>query len=283
MIQKTIGLYSATSNQSPFNKDTLIIEVGNFHVVCLVKSEKNKSITAFEFFKIEVDNNDWSEIFYELRTNSDLMDKSYNNTLVFYHFEQSVLIPAYKFNASVTEAYLNLIHGEAENSLVKTEMIVLGGEKIYNAFRISKSLQESVNRNFLSLSEHHIYSGILNYTFSDSVDKSTDVLLVNFYYKHLVITAVKNNQLQIIQSYSFETTEDVLYHLLNIAEKFKMAIDQCNLTVSGILDTNDLVFKNIQQYFRNVHLNTIDFDNSSLEKFSAYPSHYFTPFFNLMA
>ncbi len=283
MIQKTIGLYSATSNQSPFNKDTLIIEVGNFHVVCLVKSEKNKSITAFEFFKIEVDNNDWSEIFYELRTNSDLMDKSYNNTLVFYHFEQSVLIPAYKFNASVTEAYLNLIHGEAENSLVKTEMIVLGGEKIYNAFRISKSLQESVNRNFLSLSEHHIYSGILNYTFSDSVDKSTDVLLVNFYYKHLVITAVINNQLQIIQSYSFETAEDVLYHLLNIAEKFKMAIDHCNLTVSGILDTNDLVFKNIQQYFRNVHLNTIDFENSSLEKFSAYPSHYFTPFFNLMA
>ncbi len=283
MIQKTIGLYNDSSAHSPFNKDTLVIEVGNEHVVCLVKSEDNQKITAFEFFKIELDNNDWEDIFYELRTNSGLMDKSYNETQVFYHVNEVVLVPAYKYNSSVIEAYLNLMFGENEKTVAKTDSISVEEEKIYTVYRINETLQETINRNFLSIKEHHVYNGILNATTATGLSNMPMYMHVNFYSNHCIICAFKNKQLQIVQSFPFATADDVLYSIMNVADKFKLDAANTNITVAGTLNTNDETFKKLVQYFKNLRLTVVDVNQSSLEKLSMYPLHYFSPYFNLQA
>ncbi|MCU0322983.1 MAG: DUF3822 family protein, partial [Chitinophagaceae bacterium] len=219
MIQKTIGLYSESTGHSPFNKDTLVVEVCHQHIVCLVKSETNQNITAFEFFKIELDQNDWEDIFYEVRINSGLMDKSYNNTQIFYHFNEAVLVPAYKYNDSSNEAFLNLIFGESEKAVLKTESLQVNGEKIFTVYRIHQALQDTIHRNFLSVTEHHVYNGILNGLLSSFKNKPTDCIVVHFYDKHFIVIAIKNMQLQIIQSFNYTTPEDALYHILNISNK----------------------------------------------------------------
>jgi hypothetical protein len=282
MIQKTIGLYSESTGYSPFNKDTLVVEVCHQHIVCLVKSETNQNITAFEFFKIELDQNDWEDIFYEVRINSGLMDKSYNNTQIFYHFNEAVLVPAYKYNDSSNEAFLNLIFGESEKAILKTESLQVNGEKIFTVYRIHPALEETIHRNFLSISEHHVYNGILNGVLNNATHKIADCIYVNFYYKHFVVVAVKNKQLQIIQSFDFTTAEDALYYILNISNKFNVSTND-TLLLSGIFETNDPLFKYLQQQFKNVLLTVVNEEQCSLEKLAAYPSHYFSPFFNLQA
>lgn len=283
MIQKTIGLYNEASAHSPFSKDTLIIEVSNGHVACLVKSEEEQKITAFEFFNIELDNNDWEEVFYELRTNSGLMDKSFTETLVFYHVQEAVLVPAYKYNSSVNDAYLNLLFGEDEKTIVQAKSLTVEEEKIYVVYRINQTLHETVNRNFLSIQEFHLYNGVLNFITSDGMNKEAEYLHINFYAKHFVVSAFKNKQLQIIQSFSFTTSDDVLYNILNVADKFKLSTVHLKLSVAGNINTNEEVFKKLSNYFRQIKVLNVTMQQSALEKLSAYPLHYFSPYFNLQA
>lgn len=283
MIQKTIGLYNEASAHSPFSKDTLIIEVSNEHVACLVKSEDEQKVTAFEFFTIELDNNDWEEVFYELRTNSGLMDKSYTETLVFYHVQEAVLVPAYKYNSSVNDAYLNLLFGEEEKTIVQAKSLTVEDEKIYVVYRVNRTLHETINRNFLSVQEYHSYNGVLNFITSEGINKEAAFMHINFYAEHCVIAAFKNKQLQIIQRFDFATADDVLYNILNVADKFKLTTNNLKLNVAGTINTNDEVFKKIVNYLKQVKLVNVTMQQSALEKLSAYPLHYFSPYFNLQA
>lgn len=283
MIQKTIGLYNEASAHSPFSKDTLIIEVSNEHVACLVKSEDEEKVTAFEFFTVELDNNDWEEVFYELRTNSGLMDKSYTQTLVFYHVQEAVLVPAYKYNSSVNDAYLNLLFGEDDTTIVQAKSLTVEDEKIYVVYRVNQTLHETINRNFLSIQEYHLYNGILNFITSEGMNKEAEYMHINFYAQHCVISAFKNKQLQIIQSFSFTTADDVLYNILNVADKFKLIPATLRLVVAGTINTNEEVFKKLSSYFKQIKLLPVALQQTSLEKLSAYPLHYFSPYFNLQA
>jgi hypothetical protein len=282
MIQKTIGIYNDSSDHSPFNRDTLVVEVSKKHVVCLVKNEKDQKITALEFFKIEVEHNDWEDIFYELRTNSGLMDKSYNETEVFYHFDESVLIPAFKFSNNAVDGYLNLVFGEEEKSLVKSDSLNLNEESIYVSYRINQSLHDAVHRNFLSIKEQHIYSGLLKDLYSNEI-KAGDNLYINFYDNQFIICAIKNKKLQLIQSIPFNTADDVLYQVLNIVKQFNFSTTTVLLSIAGMIDTNEILFKNLKQHFSHLFLTVADTETFDLEKLAAYPLHYFTPFFNLQA
>lgn len=283
MIQKTIGLYNEASAHSPFSKDTLIIEVSNEHVACLVKSEDEEKVTAFEFFTVELDNNDWEEVFYELRTNSGLMDKSYTQTLVFYHVQEAVLVPAYKYNSSVNDAYLNLLFGEDDTTIVQAKSLTVEDEKIYVVYRVNQTLHETINRNFLSIQEYHLYNGILNFVTSEGMNKEAEYMHINFYAQHCVISAFKNKQLQIIQSFSFTTADDVLYNILNVADKFKLTPATMRLAIAGTINTNEEVFKKLSSYCKQIKLLPVALQQTSLEKLSVYPLHYFSPYFNLQA
>lgn len=282
MIQKTISIYSDTHSHSPFNHDTLVVEINNNHIACLVKAEKDNNVSAFEFFKIENEDDSWDDIFYELRTHSTLIDKSYNNTQIFYHLPESVIIPASKFTDGNQANYISLIHGIDDDAVLLQDAIKLK-EPVYNIYRVNKNLHETVNRNFLSIKEYHTYTGIINYLFLANKAKEVNFINVKFYNKDFIISVVKNNQLQIIQSFDYQNAEEVLYHLLNVADKFGLPGINIYLTIGGAIDVQGKVFNLIQSYFNNIHLEN-SFNNTAIvDKMATHSSHNFTPFFNLQA
>lgn len=282
MIQKTIGLYNENNTHSPFNKDRLMVEVCNQHIACWIKSEANETITAFEFFKIELDQNDWEDIFYELRVNSGLIDKSYHSTQIFYHFDEVVLVPAYKYNSAINDAFLNVIYGEEEKKIIKSSQLTINGEKVYTVYRIPEALENTIQRNFISITEHHVYNGIINGLLDSKINHDDSFIVVQFYYKHFIVAAFKNKQLQIIQSFDFTIAEDALYYILNIANKFGLTTSN-NLLLGGIVETKDAIFKYLQQQFKDTFVINLAKEQNELEKLLIYPLHYFTPFFNLKA
>lgn len=282
MVQKTIGLYNDATPHSPFNEDTLVIEIGLLHVACFVKSTKENTVSAFEFYKIEVDGNDWQDIFYEIRTNSGLLDKNYSATNVFYNFEETVLVPGFKFYAGTVGNFISLIYGENENDVVKFDALTINEERIYNAYRINSSLHETVQRNFLAINEYHSYTSLLLDHF-DRKEKAPDALHVSFYDEKLVVIVVKQTKLQLVQSFHYETKEDVLYYLLNIAKQFKMMPEFDLLTIAGFVEEGGKIPSLLKSYFGNVIFYQLDSNATSLEKFATHPAHFFTSIIKLSA
>jgi len=280
MVQKTIGIYGDTSSFSPFNEDTLIMEIGNEHIACLVKNVKTGTITAFEFFKVQLEGNDWDDIFYEIRTNSGLLDKSYAATKVYYNIAENSFIPSYKFTDTNAELFLSLVHGNDEKSTIYHDE-VKGNADFVNAYRIKNNLLETVNRNFLSMQSKHVYTSILDSVFEDDTIGRSILMKVQFYDSYFIATVIRSGKLQLMQRFSYQLPEDVLYHLLNIVEKFELV--GVRLQLSGFIDLESAIYTYLQQHFTDIYVEEVNAEEPMNQKMGNYPLHYFSPFFNLQA
>ena len=84
------------------------------------------------------------------------------------------------------------------------------------------------------------------------------------------------DQLQILQHFNFVTTEDVLYHILNVVEKYRLDVTEVMVNVSGYLDVNASIWVELKKHFLEISIEESAVAN---EVHSDFPSHYFTPFF----
>lgn len=278
MLQKTIGIYGDSSSYSPFNDDTLIVEICNEHIACLVKNVKSNSVSAFELFKVEVENGDWDEIFYELRINSGLLDKSYAATKIYYNLHENVFIPSYKFTQSNAEVFLALVHGDNPQGSIFHDNLTDGADFV-NAYRIKDNLLNTVNSNFLNVKTGHVYTSILNNILEEG-NRET-LLKVQFYDAYFIATVLRGNKLQLMQRFCYGTPEDVLYHLLNIVEQFELV--GARLQLSGFIELDSETYQYIQQHFTEVYMEEVSTEEPMNQKIVNYPLHYFSPFFNLQA
>lgn len=282
MVQKLIGFYGDSQAYTHFNKDNFFIEVSNHHYCCWVRTEKNNSIAAFEVFTIDEQLGfDWSDIFYELGKQSVLVDKSYNLVTLFYNTNENVLVPAYKFNAANADGYLDLLFGANENSVIKYDSIDFGGEAMYNVYRINAILSTMIKTNFLTITEFHTYTGLLKHVTINTNKQQGNCINLYFYNNTFIAIILKNNKLQIAQSFVYTTPEDVLYYCLNFTETYKIAKDADPLFVSGIVEQNGTILSLLKQHFASVYLAYPNANEIGFENNAEYPTHYFTPFFNL--
>ena len=92
------------------------------------------------------------------------------------------------------------------------------------------------------------------------------------------LVVLKGDQLQIAKSFYYETPEDIIYHILNIVDKYGLDVSEVILEVSGTLDSSSVTWKELGKYFLNISMekspsiSAVNANNADL------PSHYFTPF-----
>jgi hypothetical protein len=280
MVQKTIGFYNDTLPYSPFNEDTLLVEIGAGHFACLVKQAKTNTITSFELFTISLEETDWDDVFYEVRTNSGLLDKSYSKTNIFYNLPSYSLVPSYKYTEANADLFLQLIHGDDASAVLAHDVMSQEVDFVV-AYRVQKQLQETVNRNFLNTQTQHVCSSLLHKVLEEEKTKKSLLLQVQFYQDFFIATVCRSGKLQLVQHFAFTTPEDVLYTLLNIVSKLELV--GVSLVLSGFIDLNSTTYQYLQQNFTDIYLDEVLVEDDFREKMGNHPLHYFSPFFNLRA
>ena len=282
MVQKIIGLYSNNQAYTHFNKSNLFVEISNSHLAVCVRTESNNNIIAVEVFSInEQISFDWDDIFYEIRKQSVLLDKTYIIANIFYNNNESVLVPAYKFNAGTATGFLDIMFGSNDNCVEKYDSIDFWGEQMYNVYRINPALSTLIKTNFITITEFHTYSGLLKNLSIQKDNQQGDGLYVNFYNQSFIAFVIKNKKNQLIQTFKYTIPEDVLYYLLNLVENFKLVLTSDPLTISGMIEQNGTIIQLLQKHFANVYIASVDNSEIAFEQDTRYPLHYFTPFFNL--
>jgi hypothetical protein len=277
MTRKILSQYNEQEQITASETDQLIIVTGNNELACMVKGAFSGEIEGFELFRLEKDTSDWSDLFYELRADSRLLNKPFRNTHCYYNFEEAIMIPAHKFSAASAEDYLSLIYGESNSHDIKSDPV--GGAKMVNAYRIRKSIHETIGRHFLLYKPHHIYSKVADDLLSRK-DLAEDFMFVQLYHAHMVLAVVKKGELQLIQTFHFNKQEDILYHLLNCSGQFDFDTNISHLEISGMFETGSVIHKQIQPLF-----GLISFDSTEptgvFKHTTGYPPYYFTPYAKL--
>lgn len=276
MARKTIAFYPPTPI-STGNGKKLRVEIGPYHVACSV-SENDQPI-AFEFFELDNDINDWSDVFFELKTNSLLLDKNFGPVDICYNFKEALLIPVEKLSSAAAEDYLSLIHGESNRHDTKHDKLLFD-QGIVNVYRIKKTINDQAVRHFHLYQVQHIYSDILN-KLSTRNNGSGIELILQVYPQSIIAVLLIDQKLQFIQTFLYENTEDACFYLLSLLKEYGINTNDVQLDMCGFIAPHGDLHRRIQQLFSRRSFHNIPEAALLPGMMEEYHPHYFTPFFNV--
>ena len=280
MVQKSISSYLDLESQSPFNSDELIVNIGNTYIAMLVRLAGRQDASAFELFEFDKATDNWYNIFYSVRTQSKILDRSYNNTKVFYNLPENVLVPSEKFSEDAAESYLSMVHGDTINEAIQHDVLDIN-TPIVNVYRIKRILYEMVRTNFMMVQPKHLYTQLLENNLGGYNLHSGTSLKIQFYNKCILLMLLKDGKLQYIQSHSCLTQDDMLYYILSLLQQFHIQPADVKVELGGQIDTRSQYYDYIKKIFTNIQFEIVASEKLMKELKENYPPHYLSPYFNL--
>lgn len=201
----------------------------------------------------------------------EIFSGKFKKVCIVYSFCQSTLIPFSMYDPDKNEVLMDMMFGDlGQNETILTD--VLQDHAMYNCYRVPTALLEVMQTQFADASSSHQYSLLLK-----NAAVETDRLVVIFYTQKLVACLIKDGKFQLLNSYNFETPEDVSYTLLNICKQFN--ISDPHLIIHGLLEENSPLYKDIYKYFNDIELASLPSDSVYSDEIMKFPSHYFSYIF----
>ncbi|MFM8710167.1 MAG: DUF3822 family protein [Sphingomonadales bacterium] len=103
-------------------------------------------------------------------------------------------------------------------------------------------------------------------------------LLIDIGMETFRVLLLKNNRLQLFQTYPYASPADVLYYLLSICEAQLVSPVEVSVVLTGLFEQDSALYKELWQYFTQVELREAGFMADDL----SFPQHYFTTLNDLL-
>jgi hypothetical protein len=148
--------------------------------------------------------------------------------------------------------------------------------QVINQYSIPDEINKGIRQKFGNAEFYHVHSATLkDFTGFDAAEQ----LIVNISPKDFRVVVKKSGKLQLAQVYNYEASLDVVYYLLKIVTEFELNANDVLLVVSGLIEEESALYKELHQYFHNIR-----FANHGELKFEhPHPQHFFSTVFNLNA
>jgi hypothetical protein len=201
----------------------------------------------------------------------EILSGNFKKVCVVYSFCESVLIPFSLYNRGKNDVLMNMMFGDInETETILTD--VISDQSMYNCYRVPSAVVEVIQNQFPNASYTHQYLLLLKKSALEN-----DELTLIFYTQKVIVCLKKDGKYQLVNSFNFETPEDVSYYLLNICQQFQ--VNEPRLIIHGLIEENSPLFKNIYKYFNNIELASLPAENIYSEEILKFPSHYFSYIF----
>jgi hypothetical protein len=277
MSTMAFGIYSSEGGNAINTNELLIVEIGYSHMACLASGSDNM-ITGFELYTFSKEEVlDFENLFAGILAKSQMLNKTYTGTKLYINNEYALLIPAFKFDKAICNDYLNAVFGEEEKSNQQFDKID-NEANLINVFRYSEEWFNVLNHHFKMGDVNHSYTPIIGRVITAS--SNSTFIKVKFYPAYFIAIVIKEGVFQFIQSFIYQSSEDVLYYLLSISQRFNLNTTDLIIYVSGMIDLQSALHAQLEKFFGNIVVEEVDKSRLVIDV-SKHPSHYFTPFFNL--
>lgn len=207
-------------------------------------------------------------------SDSPFLELPFSSVYITYNVPESVLTPARLHDPTHASSTVSLIHGDMPSGIVLQEQVP--GADIYNVYRVPAWLHKSLSGRFPNGEYWHSYTTLLRSMQARSRDWPATFLYIWFFPAHVIVSLQRSDRLQLMQSFPYETPEDLSYQLLNLAEQFGLDIAELQIYVSGLIDTESIIHNELLKYFLNVDPDPGRPDLVKGAVFHNFPGHYFT-------
>jgi len=279
-LKPHINLFDKSFSEKNTTDYKIYLELGLNGVKYTLFNTKNDTFIALEEYRFDGIFNDYSlvEPLSQLIKNTPLLQKPFAAFHVAYINQRCTLIP----NAIFQQDKLALYHQynftqQEEDTFLYDNIINLSAKNIYsipdfiiNAFKPIKNVSYS-----------HFSSSLIEAALIHA-KKSNALSLIDVHIlpETFQIAIIKNQQLELYNSFAYQTSEDFLYYLLFALDQLKIDNEKASIRLLGEVEKNSTIYSMLYKY-----INTITFGGRSENvKFSytleEIPPHFHYTLFN---
>ncbi len=252
------------------------MEVNETSFSYIVVDEDQKLLVAAYFILSHSEGRNLADTIREIVDAQDILQNDFRESAVVYNFSETTLVPGPFYHHDTNRDLMDLLFGNLKKGLVLSEKS--NESDLHTLYRIPAAVHSLLQQKFSAGKYWHIYTLWLSSLEKTKQEEPENMHLV--FAADKVLTAIfKNGQLQLLQSFSYTTPEDVVYHLLHCCEKISLSQDDCLLHISGYIDEDSALFNEIKKYFLRLEFDKVDAapQEETGETLSAeYPPHYFS-------
>lgn len=251
----------------------LLMEVGEIHCCFAIMDYANQMMVQLGYYT--ADEKDNGNILQTVLERHDELKQSFRQTIIGYYFPENLLVPSKFYQFEQTQSLLQSMY-DKDHNLVVSEAIPEWN--LYNSYYVPASMHELLSRRFSTGNFWHMHSVILK---NDIGEYDGGKLFVDFKTESFSVIALANNVLLLAQIFYYSKAEDVLYWLLKTCEQHSLSQNEIQLVLSGLIDRQSAVFKELYQYFLNIEFASIENDIQLSGAFDDYPVHFFSSLYKL--
>jgi hypothetical protein len=200
------------------------------------------------------------------------LQQKFNGVHIVYGYAPSVLVPGELKDSTDYNAILELVYGDANESVTREDFMKRQG--IYNVYGIPSLIEMVLTRYFTSATHHHMFSLL-----ADLITETGNHLYCVFETGQLKVMLLKEQSLQLMQRFSYKTSVDVLYHLLNLCKAYKVNVDDVLVHLSGKIDEHSPLYAELHQYFLRLTFEQLPPQFQYPDEVKEQPAHYFSHLF----
>lgn len=182
-------------------------------------------------------------------------DESFSSTALSVITLDYTFIPTVLYDAANKAKYASLIWNSEgkpvlEQSLDELEISVL--------FQWDQSIIDQITKKFPNIITKPQCIWSIQRISHELKRRPGDHLFAHFQKEQFEITAFRNGHLLFNNCFSYQSNEDALYHVMNVFEQLKINPDSVPFKVSGNIDYKGALQKLLENYIRDVRIETID-------------------------
>ena len=251
----------------------LLIEAGPAGISFVIL-DRNKCFAAVVVYAFPFDMNAsaMAQQLEEIVQAEPLLQQQFKKTDIAWTFPQAILVPNEWMNTEAAGDMLDLVYGDLNSGNVKSDFMFR--HNLHTIYRIPEAVANVMANHFLYASQTHQYSLL-----PDLLKNEGNQLYVIFYNNRLTAMLHKEGKLQVIQNLSYQNPEDAAYHLLNVCQRFEVAVDSVVVKLSGMIDIQSNLYAALYKYFLHIGFEALPGDVLYNEAINDHPPHFFSHLF----
>ena len=178
------------------------------------------------------------------------LQNDFSSVLVIHQNNLSVVVPNRYFNEKELNSYLNFNVKKLTIDYVAFDHLkVLESKNIYIPYI---NINNYLFQNFGEFEYKHHSTVLIEklLTITNNIKKT---MYVNVSKTSLDIVVIKNNQLILFNTFSYNTKEDFIYYILFVAEQLNLNVNEFSLHFTGKVNLEDAIYKITYKYIKNVY------------------------------
>jgi hypothetical protein len=240
------------------------MRLGEQHLSCVVTDKASGQLNELSYWTTgEMNAGDLAEL---LEQQKEFTGPFYQVNIC-YDYPGSMMVPSAGFRQEDAGLLNSTLPGAGDTSLSITEW--LAEWQLYNVYTAPGEIHALLMKKFPAARFWHQSTVGLK---SIRAAAAEGCLQADFRHHDFSLIAVRSGKLLLARSFGYSTPEDVLYYLLKTCRQFSLSQNEVSLELSGLVDKQSALYKELYQYFSQIRLRENDWKMNDGE----FPAHFFT-------